>query len=126
MVYASENTNFQSWLLTFDADSAHIPRNDLIVAYNTQDFTSTSIKTGTQYIDARLNYAIDFLVGLRSSLLETWEYRYFGEYADVVGAPVSAHTHGAEIPFCFGGNEAFESIKGVTKERQALVTFTND
>lgn len=126
LVYGGENTDFSSWISTFDADSAHIPHDTLLAAYNASDFASTSLQSGTQYGDARFNCAVDFFIDLRSSLQNTWEYRWFGAYDNVVGVPGTAPTHGTEIPFFLGGNECFDSLSGVTTEQQALADFTND
>jgi len=43
-----------------------------------------------------------------------------------VGPPNTAPTHGTEVPFFHGGNECFNSLKGVTQEQQALADFTHD
>jgi carboxylesterase type B len=126
LVYGAENTNFSSWINTFDADSAYIPDEDLIAAYNASDFATVSLMSGTQYGDARFNCPVDYLIDLRSTQQDTWAYRFFGNYTNVVGAPVTAPTHGTEIPFFLGGNECFDAIEGVTAEEQALADFMND
>jgi carboxylesterase type B len=133
LVYSFENTNFSSWISTFDADSAHVPASSLEAAYNISTFTSpspiftsTSLMSGTQYGDARFNCPVDYLIDLRASLQKTWEYRWFGAYDNIVGVPGTAPTHGTEIPFFLGGNECFDSLAGVTVEEQKLADFTND
>ncbi|UQC90479.1 acetylcholinesterase [Colletotrichum lupini] len=51
---------------------------------------------------------------------DTWVYRFFGAYDNVVGVPGTAPTHGTEVPFFHGGNECFDSLTGVTEAQQAL------
>lgn len=51
---------------------------------------------------------------------DTWVYRFFGAYDNVVGPPNTAPTHGTEVPFFHGGNECFSGLQGVTEEQQAL------
>ncbi|KAH6886270.1 Alpha/Beta hydrolase protein [Thelonectria olida] len=120
LVYSAENSNFSSWINTFDADSAHIPDSALIAAYDASDYASESLRSGTQYGDARFNCPVDYLIDMRSETQDTWAYRFFGAYDNVVGVPNTAPTHGTEVPFFHGGNECFESLSGVTKEQQAL------
>ena len=57
---------------------------------------------------------------MRSTKQDTWAYRFFGAYDNVVGPPNTAPTHGTEVPFFHGGNECFEGLQGVTGEQQAL------
>ncbi|CAF3544972.1 unnamed protein product [Fusarium graminearum] len=120
LVYGAENSDFSSWINTFDADSAHIPDADLISAYNPADFASESLRSGIQYGDARFNCPVDYLLDLRSQQQKTWVYRFFGAYDNVVGPPNTAPTHGTEVPFFHGGNECFKSLQGVTTAQQKL------
>jgi carboxylesterase type B len=133
LVYGFENTDFSSWISTFDADSAHIPSSALLSAYNISDFHSpspifsdTSFMSGTQYGDARFNCPVDYFIDLRTSAQKTWEYRWFGAYDNVVGVPGTAPTHGTEVPFFLGGNECFSGLQGVSDEEQKLADWTND
>ncbi|KAF4781032.1 carboxylesterase [Colletotrichum scovillei] len=120
LVYGAENSNFSSWINTFDADSAHIEDDVLLAAYNASDYETESLRSGTQYGDARFNCAVDYLLDLRSAKQDTWVYRFFGAYDNVVGVPGTAPTHGTEVPFFHGGNECFDSLTGVTEAQQAL------
>ncbi|KAG8169665.1 hypothetical protein KVR01_000410 [Diaporthe batatas] len=120
LVYGGENTNFSSWINTFDADSAHIEDSVLIEAYNASEYGSESLRSGAQYGDARFNCAVDYLQDLRSAIQDTWVYRFFGAYDNVVGPPNTAPTHGTEVPFFHGGNECFSGLSGVTEAQQAL------
>jgi carboxylesterase type B len=126
LVYGGENTNFSSWVNTFDADVAYIPDNKLIAAYNPADFTSVSAMSGAQYGDARFFCPVDYLIDVRSQKQDTWVYRFLGNYGNVLPLPVPAPTHGTEIPFFFGGNDCFAGVQGVTAEEQALADFQND
>jgi carboxylesterase type B len=126
LVYGGENTDFASWINTFNADSAHIPDDVLLAAYNVSDFASVSLMSGTQYGDARFNCPVDYFIDLRSAKQDTWAYRFFGAYDNVVGVPGTAPTHGTEVPFFLGGNECFSSLSGVTAEQQALADSVND
>jgi len=126
LVYGFENSDFESWINTFDADVAHIPDNVLIDAYNPSDFATESLRSGTQYGDARFNCPVDYLVDIRSQKQNTWVYRFFGAYDNVVGVPSTAPTHGTEIPFFLGGNECFSALAGVTPAQQALADSIND
>ncbi|KAF6805732.1 acetylcholinesterase precursor [Colletotrichum sojae] len=126
LVYGGENTDFASWINTFDADSAHIEDSVLIKAYNASDFASESLRSGAQYGDARFNCAVDYLQDLRSAAQDTWVYRFFGAYDNVVGPPNTAPTHGTEVPFFHGGNECFEALSGVTDEQQKLADSIHD
>ncbi|KAG9844047.1 acetylcholinesterase precursor, partial [Aureobasidium melanogenum] len=126
LVYGGENTNFSSWINTFDADVAHIPDDELIAAYNVSDYASVSAMSGAQYGDARFFCPVDYLIDVRSSTQDTWVYRFFGDYCNVVGCMVGAPTHGTEIPFFFGGNEDFEALTNVTEAQQALADSMND
>ncbi|KAI8938695.1 hypothetical protein NX059_004561 [Plenodomus lindquistii] len=126
LVYGAENTDFEAWISTFDADSAHIPKDLLLAAYNASDYATVSQMSGAQYGDARFFCPIDYLQDLRSAKQDTWAYRFFGDYANVIGAPVSAPTHGTEIPFFLGGNECFDAVSGVTEAQQALADYQHD
>jgi carboxylesterase type B len=125
-VYGSENTDFNTWINTFDADSAHVPDDALKAAYNVSDFASVSDMSGAQYGDARFFCPVDYLTDLRSQKQDTWAYRFLGNYSNVLGLPVAAPTHGTEIPFFFGGNDCFAGVDGVTPQEQALADFQND
>lgn len=120
LVYGAENSDFKSWINTFDADSAHIPDCALLQAYPAEEYASDSLRSGDQYGDARFNCAVDYLVDLRSTVQDTWVYRFFGAYDNVVGVPGTAPTHGTEVPFFHGGNECFSSLQNVTAAQQAL------
>ncbi|KAF1928175.1 alpha/beta-hydrolase [Didymella exigua CBS 183.55] len=126
LVYGGENTDFSAWLDTFDADVAEIPKNILLAAYNASDYDTVSQMSGAQYGDARFFCPVDYLRDLRSTTQDTWTYRFFGDYANVWGLPVSAPTHGTEIPFFLGGNECFDAISNVTESEQALADYQND
>jgi carboxylesterase type B len=126
IVYSGENTNFSSWINTFDADSAHIPDAKLTGAYNIANYSTESLMSGTQYGDARFNCPVDYFVDLRSSTQDTWEYRFFGAYDNVVGVSGTAPTHGTEVPFFHGGNECFEKLTNVTDAQQALADSIHD
>ncbi|KAM0420955.1 hypothetical protein ACHAPT_011198 [Fusarium lateritium] len=120
LVYGAENGDFSSWINTFDADSAHIPDKLLLNAYKASDYASESLRSGAQYGDARFNCPVDYLLDVRSKRQDTWVYRFFGAYDNVVGPPNTAPTHGTEVPFFHGGNECFASLQGVTEAQQAL------
>ncbi|CAH0023352.1 unnamed protein product, partial [Clonostachys rhizophaga] len=125
IVYGNENTDFKSWIKTFDADSAFLSNCSLIHAYNPKDFASESLRSGAQYGDARFNCPVDYLVDMRSKKQDTWVYRFYGKYDNVVGPPNTAPTHGTEVPFFHGGNECFDSLAGVTAAQQALADHTH-
>lgn len=125
LVYGAENSNFSSWIDTFNADSKHIPRDVLLSAYDHNDTNDSSI-SGVQYGEARFDCPVDFMIDLRSSTQKTWEYRFFGEYDNVVGVPGTAPTHGTEVPFFLGGNECFEKLQNVTEAQQALADSIHD
>lgn len=120
LVYGAENSDFSSWINTFDADVAHIADITLIDAYSRHNYTSDALRSGTQYGDARFGCPVDYLVNLRSAKQDTWAYRFFGAYDNVVGPPGTAPTHGTEVPFFHGGNECFAGLQNVTAEQQAL------
>ncbi|KAI1261629.1 Alpha/Beta hydrolase protein [Xylariaceae sp. FL1019] len=120
IVYAAEDTPFSSWINTFDADVAHIPDDVLLNAYNASDFDSEALMSGTLYGDARFDCAVDYLLNMRSEKQDTWVYRFFGKYDNVVGVDGTAPTHGTEIPFFLGGNECFDTLSNVTAAQQAL------
>ena len=126
LVYGNENTNFDTWINSFNADSAHVPDDSLKAAYNVSDFASVSDMSGAQYGDARFFCPVDYLIDMRSKKQDTWAYRFLGDYSNVLGLPVAAPTHGAEIPFFFGGNDAFAGIDSITPQEQALADFQND
>lgn len=126
LVYGAINTDFATWVDTFDADSAHVPKSLLLAAYNASEYASVSQMSGAQYGDARFFCPVDYLLDLRSAKQNTWAYRFFGDYPNVVGAPVSAPTHGTEIPFFLGGNECFDAVSNVTEAQQALANYQND
>jgi carboxylesterase type B len=126
LVYGGENTNFDTWINSFNADSAHVPDDVLKAAYNVSEFSSVSAMSGAQYGDARFFCPVDYLIDVRSKAQNTWAYRFLGDYPNVYGLPVPAPTHGTEIPFFFGGNECFAGVAGVTVQQQALADFTNN
>ncbi|KAI0470565.1 Alpha/Beta hydrolase protein [Xylariaceae sp. FL0804] len=126
LVYGAENGDFASWINTFDADVAHLPDAALIGSYPAADYATESARSGRQYGDARFDCAVDYFVDLRSGQQDTWVYRFFGQYDNVVGAPGTAPTHGTEIPFLLGGNECFDALDGVTAAQQALADAMND
>ncbi|KAF2111416.1 Alpha/Beta hydrolase protein [Lophiotrema nucula] len=97
----------------FDADVAYIPDAVLEVAYGLADYASVSAMSGAQYGDARFFCPVDYLLDIRSAEQDTWAYRFFGNYTNVVGSFVSAPTHGTGIPFFLGGNECFDSLEGI-------------
>lgn len=124
LVYGSENTNFSKWVNTFDADVAQIPDDVLLAAYNISDYSSVSAMSGAQYGDARFFCPVDYLLDMRATKQDTWTYRFYTNYT--TGLPVPGPTHGTEIPYFFGGNEAFAGLAGVTKEQQSFADFQND
>lgn len=126
LVYGGENTDFAKWINSFNADVANVPDEVLLNAYNIADFSSVSAMSGAQYGDARFFCPVDYLVDVRSQKQDTWIYRFFGDYANILPLPVSPPTHGAEIPFFFGGKDAFAGVENVTEEEQALADFQND
>jgi carboxylesterase type B len=126
LVYGGENTNFDEWINSFNADVAQIPDDVLKAAYNPTDYSSVSAMSGAQYGDARFFCPVDYLIDVRSAKQDTWEYRFFGNYPNVYGLPVEAPTHGTEIPFFFGGNDNFAGVSGVTAQEQALADFQNN
>lgn len=126
LVYGAENSNFSQWINTFDADVAHIPDSVLEAAYDPADYASVSAMSGDQYADARFYCPIDYLIDMRSEKQDTWVYRFFGNYSNVLGAPISGPSHGTEIPFFLGGNECFDSLSGVTTAQQQLADSMND
>ncbi|KAF4626741.1 hypothetical protein G7Y89_g11417 [Cudoniella acicularis] len=126
IVYSGENTNFSSWINTFDTDVAHILDDVMIAHYNASDFSTASLESGTQYGDARFDCAVDYLIDLRSLQQDTWVYRFFGEYDNVVGISSIAPTHETKIPFFLGGNECFDALTNVTAPEQALADSMND
>lgn len=119
-VYGSENTNFSSWIHTFDADLAFVPTDELISAYQEDDYSSVSLMSGSSYGDARFLCATDALVDLRAAKQPTWIYRWFGNYSNVLPIPNLGPSHGSEVPFFHGGNECFSLLEGVTEDEQQL------
>ncbi|KAL5118537.1 hypothetical protein ACEQ8H_003552 [Pleosporales sp. CAS-2024a] len=124
LVYGSENANFSQWINTYDADIANVPDSVLEAAYKSANYSSVSAMSGAQYGDARFFCPVDYLINLRSAKQNTWAYRFFDQYP--TGLPVSGPTHGTEIPYFFGGNEAFAGISGVTQAQQAMADFQNN
>lgn len=126
LVYGGENTVFSEWLNTFDADVAEIPKDLIEAAYDIADYSTVSEMSGAQYGDARFFCPVDHFIDMRSEVQDTWSYRFFGNYSNLLPLPVAYPTHGAEISFFFGGNGAFAGMEGVTAEQQALADFQND
>ncbi|PYH44659.1 carboxylesterase [Aspergillus saccharolyticus JOP 1030-1] len=125
-VYASENTNFSSWIRTFDADLAFVPADELLAAYNSDDYSSVSFMSGASYGDARFHCATDYFLDLRAEEQNTWIYRWFGNYSNVLGVADIGPSHGSEVPFFHGGNECFSKLTGVTAAEQDLADYMND
>ncbi|KAI9925432.1 hypothetical protein MW887_005813 [Aspergillus wentii] len=125
-VYGSENTNFSSWINTFDADLAFVPDEELLNAYNISDYSSVSQMSGASYGDARFFCPTDYMIDLRSEAQPTWVYRWFGDYDNVIGIEGIGPSHGSEVPFFHGGNECFEKLSNVTTSEQELADFMND
>ncbi|EKV14145.1 hypothetical protein PDIG_34320 [Penicillium digitatum PHI26] len=122
-VYGSENTNFSSWIRTFDADIAFVPTDQLLAAYNEADYASVSLMSGASYGDARFLCATDALLDLRAAEQPTWIYRWFGDYSNVLPIPNLGPSHGSEVPFFHGGNECFSLLDGVTDAEQQLADY---
>ncbi|KAJ5746973.1 uncharacterized protein N7511_008669 [Penicillium nucicola] len=122
-VYGSENTDFSSWIRTFDADIAFVPADELLAAYNESDYASVSLMSGASYGDARFLCATDALLDLRASEQPTWIYRWFGEYSNALPIPNLGPSHGSEVPFFHGGNECFSLLDGVTDAEQQLADY---
>ncbi|CAI7642175.1 unnamed protein product [Penicillium manginii] len=122
-VYGSENTNFSSWIRTFDADLAFVPADKLLGAYNESDYDSISLMSGAAYGDARFLCATDYLLDVRSSKQPTWIYRWFGNYSNALPIPNLGPSHGSEVPFFHGGNECFSLLDGVTDAEQKLADY---
>ncbi|KAJ5106335.1 hypothetical protein N7456_003010 [Penicillium angulare] len=125
-VYSSENTNFSSWIHTYDADLAFVPSNELLAAYNESDYESVSLMSGASYGDARFLCATDHFLDLRSAEQPTWIYRWFGNYSNVLGIPDIGPSHGSEVPFFHGGHECFSLLDGVTDAEQKLADYMNN
>lgn len=125
-VYGSENTNFSSWINTFDADLAFVPDSELIAAYNEADYDSVSLMSGASYGDARFICATDYLLDIRAAEQPTWIYRWFGNYSNVLPIPNLGPSHGSEVPFFHGGNECFSGLSDVTTAQQDLADHMND
>ncbi|KAJ5556790.1 hypothetical protein N7494_000705 [Penicillium frequentans] len=122
-VYNSENTNFSSWIRTFDADLAFVPTDDLLAAYDEANYASVSSMSGASYGDARFLCATDSLLDLRAAEQPTWIYRWFGNYSNALAIPNLGPSHGSEVPFFHGGNECFSLLDGVTEDEQQLADF---
>lgn len=125
-VYGSENTNFSSWIRTFDADLAFVPANELLAAYNEADYASVSLMSGASYGDARFLCATDSSLDLRAAEQPTWIYRWFGNYSNVLPIPDLGPSHGSEVPFFHGGNECFSLLDDVTDAQQQLADYMHD
>ncbi|KAL4861030.1 hypothetical protein BDV12DRAFT_77146 [Aspergillus spectabilis] len=125
-VYGSENTNFSSWIHTFDADLAFVPESELLSAYNEADYASISEMSGASYGDARFLCATDYLLDVRAAEQPTWIYRWFGEYSNILPIPNLGPSHGSEVPFFHGGNECFSGLSDVTAAEQELADYMND
>lgn len=126
LVYSAENSDFSSWINTFDADLAHIADEDLLASYNESDYESVSLMSGASYGDARFFCPTDYLLDVRASEQPTWIYRWFGNYSNVIGVDGMGSSHGSEVPFFHGGNQCFEALDNVTDEQQALADWMND
>ncbi|RAH84225.1 alpha/beta-hydrolase [Aspergillus japonicus CBS 114.51] len=126
IVYGSENTNFSSWIRTYDADLAFVPADELLEAYNPDDYSSISRMSGASYGDARFHCATDYFLDMRSEEQNTWIYRWFGNYSNVLGIADIGPSHGSEVPFFHGGNECFAKLTGVTAAEQDLADYMND
>ncbi|KAA8903280.1 Alpha/Beta hydrolase protein [Sphaerosporella brunnea] len=128
LIYSFENSPFSSWIETFDAALAHIPSELVLAAYNQSLFASVSAMSGQSYGDARFNCAHDYLVDLRAGHQKVWQYRWFGDYDNILGIPGLGPSHGSEVPFFHGGNDAFayDIRSSVTPAEQALADFMND
>ncbi|KAJ5512058.1 hypothetical protein N7463_001610 [Penicillium fimorum] len=124
-VYGSENTNFSSWVRTFDADLAFVPAAELLAGYNEADYSSVSQMSGSSYGDARFLCATDYLLDLRAGEQPTWIYRWFGKYSNVLPIPNLGPSHGSEVPFFHGGNECFSLLDVVTEAEQQLADYMN-
>ncbi|CAG7920951.1 unnamed protein product [Penicillium olsonii] len=122
-VYGSENTNFSSWIHTFDADLAFVPEAELLAAYDASDYSSISQMSGASYGDARFLCATDAMLQLRAAQQSTWIYRWFGNYSNVLPIPNLGPSHGSEVPFFHGGNECFSLLEGVTSAEQQLADY---
>ncbi|KAL6234642.1 hypothetical protein BDW75DRAFT_211915 [Aspergillus navahoensis] len=125
-VYGSENTNFSSWIGTFDADLSFVPADELLSAYDPADYASVSAMSGASYGDARFICATDYLLDLRAADQPTWIYRWFGQYGNALPIAGLGPSHGSEVPFFHGGNECFEEMSGVTDDEQNLADYMND
>ncbi|KAK7510342.1 carboxylesterase [Phyllosticta citriasiana] len=127
-VYSAENTNFSSWINTFDADLAFVPDEELLAAYNESDYSSVSSMSGSSYGDARFLCTTDYFLDLRASTQPTWIYRWFGSYSIVTGVNGLGPTHGTEVPFFHGGNDCFSGLDAsdVTDDMQVLADWMND
>ncbi|PWY68387.1 carboxylesterase [Aspergillus heteromorphus CBS 117.55] len=124
--YASEDTNFTSFIHTFDADVAWVPAAELETAYNRSDYSSVAFMSGACYGDARFLCATDYLLDMRAAEQPTWIYRWFGNYSNVLGVTDIGPSHGSEVPFFHGGNECFSKLTDVTAAEQDLADYMND
>ncbi|KAL2832906.1 Alpha/Beta hydrolase protein [Aspergillus cavernicola] len=125
-VYASENTDFSSWVRTFDADLAFVPASELLAAYDEADYASVSLMSGASYGDARFLCATDYMLDMRAAEQPIWIYRWFGNYSNVLGVADIGPSHGSEVPFFHGGNECFSKLSDVTTAEQDLADYMND
>jgi len=125
-VYSSENSDFDVWINTFDADLGHIPDDELLAAYNESDYEGVMFMSGDSYGEARFVCATDYLLDIRASEQDTWIYRWFGDYDNVNSASGLGATHGSELAFFHGGNNCFDDVSNVTVAEQALAEYTND
>lgn len=119
-VYGSENTDFSSWIRTFDADLGFVPADEMLAAYDEADYDSVSLMSGASYGDARFLCATDHFLDVRAAEQPTWIYRWFGNYSNVLPIPNLGPSHGSEVPFFHGGNECFALLDDVTDEEQRL------
>lgn len=93
-VYAAENTDFEVWINTFDADLAHIPDDELLAAYNISDYESVMFMSGDSYGEARFLCPTDYFIDIRSAEQDTWVYRWFADYDNVNAVVGLGATHG--------------------------------
>jgi carboxylesterase type B len=124
-VYGSENTNFSSWVRTFDADLTFVPADELLASYDEADYASVSLMSGASYGDARFLCATDYLLDVRAAEQSTWIYRWFGNYSNVLPIPNLGPSHGSEVPFFHGGKECFSLLDDVTDAQQELADYMN-
>ncbi|KAI0162018.1 hypothetical protein GGR57DRAFT_498362 [Xylariaceae sp. FL1272] len=111
------DTNFPSWINTFDADVAYIHDDVSLNSCHFSDFGSEALMSGSLYGDARFDCAVYYFLNMRNGKYDTWVYRFFGKYDNVIGVEGMAPTHSTEIPFLLGGNECFDTFSNVTAAR---------